>query len=184
MKPSRFRIRDAGDPGDSRARAHSEFGVRNSFFGMDSFTASECPRRDRASPPQRGRNGVGPPSCDPADQPCRYGPAFHPVPGILPRASRRECHPPGTIDNAGQPVGDVQGALVWDRRLDAGNPNPGNIGSDFNRFDFTFWRAPSSRDGPGTALGVRCPCDLIRSGHGGPSAEGDRDSPLGKGGMA
>ncbi len=25
------------------------------------------------------------------------------------------------------------------RRLDAGNPNPGNIGSDFNRFGLDFW---------------------------------------------
>jgi hypothetical protein len=30
-------------------------------------------------------------------------------------------------------------ALVWNRRLDTGNPNPGNIGSDFNRFDLIFW---------------------------------------------
>ena len=30
-------------------------------------------------------------------------------------------------------------ALVWNRKLDAGNPNPGNIGSDFNRFKVKFW---------------------------------------------
>jgi hypothetical protein len=29
--------------------------------------------------------------------------------------------------------------LVWNRKLDSGNPNPGNIGSDFNRFDMRFW---------------------------------------------
>src|SRR5579885_1337653 len=55
MGHSRFRIRDAEDPWDSRARADSElgvrswefgvrgseFGIRSSFFGMDSFTAPE-----------------------------------------------------------------------------------------------------------------------------------------------
>ena len=30
-------------------------------------------------------------------------------------------------------------SLVFSRRLDRGNPNPGNIGSDFNRFDVVFW---------------------------------------------
>src|SRR5579884_3659588 len=36
MPPARFRIRDAEDPSDSRARAHSEYGVRNSFSGIRS----------------------------------------------------------------------------------------------------------------------------------------------------
>src|SRR5579885_1219959 len=57
MEPAIFRIPDAEDPWDSRARADSEFGVRstefrssefvlrNSFFGMDSFTASEATPR-------------------------------------------------------------------------------------------------------------------------------------------
>jgi hypothetical protein len=31
-----------------------------------------------------------------------------------------------------------EGALVWGRKLNTGNPNPGNIGSDFNRFDLRF----------------------------------------------
>ena len=30
-------------------------------------------------------------------------------------------------------------ALTHGRKLDAGNPNPGNIGSDFNRFGLSFW---------------------------------------------
>ncbi len=30
-------------------------------------------------------------------------------------------------------------ALVWNRKLDTGNPNPGNIGSDFGRFGERFW---------------------------------------------
>jgi hypothetical protein len=30
-------------------------------------------------------------------------------------------------------------ALVWSRKLNTGNPNPGNIGSDFNRFGLRFW---------------------------------------------
>jgi len=29
--------------------------------------------------------------------------------------------------------------LVFGRKLDRGNPNPGNIGSDFNRFSMAFW---------------------------------------------
>jgi hypothetical protein len=29
--------------------------------------------------------------------------------------------------------------LIFNRKLDRGNPNPGNIGSDFNRFNFVFW---------------------------------------------
>src|SRR5580658_2588149 len=28
---------------------------------------------------------------------------------------------------------------IWGRTLDRGNPNPGNIGSDFNRFGVDFW---------------------------------------------
>src|SRR5579875_1218829 len=36
MEPSRFRIQDAADPWDSRARADSECGVRNSEFVLRS----------------------------------------------------------------------------------------------------------------------------------------------------
>lgn len=32
-----------------------------------------------------------------------------------------------------------QKALLYGRKLDRGNPNPGNIGEDFNRFEFLFW---------------------------------------------
>ena len=28
-----------------------------------------------------------------------------------------------------------------DRKLDKGNPNPGNLGADFARFGFKFWKA-------------------------------------------
>jgi hypothetical protein len=31
--------------------------------------------------------------------------------------------------------------LLLSRKLDAGNPNPGNIGSDFDRFEIGFWSA-------------------------------------------
>jgi hypothetical protein len=31
--------------------------------------------------------------------------------------------------------------LLFARKLDAGNPNPGNIGSDFNRLGLSFWPA-------------------------------------------
>jgi hypothetical protein len=29
--------------------------------------------------------------------------------------------------------------LVFARKIDRGNPNPGNLGTDFNRFGFEFW---------------------------------------------
>lgn len=32
------------------------------------------------------------------------------------------------------------------RRLDTGNPNPGNIGSDFDRFEMSFWPAVNALD--------------------------------------
>jgi hypothetical protein len=31
--------------------------------------------------------------------------------------------------------------FLFGRKLDAGNPNPGNIGSDFDRFEISFWPA-------------------------------------------
>lgn len=36
--------------------------------------------------------------------------------------------------------------LVQNRKLDSGNPNPGNIGSDFNRLDISFWNAVKTLD--------------------------------------
>jgi hypothetical protein len=33
----------------------------------------------------------------------------------------------------------VKAALTLNRKLDRGNPNPGNIGSDFDRFGFRVW---------------------------------------------
>jgi hypothetical protein len=35
----------------------------------------------------------------------------------------------------------VRSMLMENRRLDSGNPNPGNVGSDFNRFGLKFWDA-------------------------------------------
>jgi hypothetical protein len=32
-----------------------------------------------------------------------------------------------------------RGNLLFGRKLDTGNPNPGSIGSDFNRFGISFW---------------------------------------------
>ncbi len=32
------------------------------------------------------------------------------------------------------------------RKLDSGNPNPGNLGSDFNRFGLVFWNAVDRLD--------------------------------------
>jgi hypothetical protein len=31
--------------------------------------------------------------------------------------------------------------LLFGRKLDTGNPSPGNIGSDYNRFEIDFWTA-------------------------------------------
>ncbi len=45
--------------------------------------------------------------------------------------------------------------LTTGRKLDRGNPNPGNIGSDFNRFGMTFWadvRGLDQRNGRRQAL--------------------------------
>lgn len=36
--------------------------------------------------------------------------------------------------------------LVFNRKLDRGNPNPGNIGADFNRLGLNFWQAVEQRD--------------------------------------
>jgi hypothetical protein len=36
--------------------------------------------------------------------------------------------------------------LVQNRKLDSGNPNPGNLGSDFNRFGLAFWEEVDRRD--------------------------------------
>jgi len=41
------------------------------------------------------------------------------------------------------PAGDLQrlieDELIRGRKLDTGNPNPGNIGADYNRFGLVFW---------------------------------------------
>src|SRR5205807_2046269 len=33
----------------------------------------------------------------------------------------------------------LRAQFLWARLLDKGNPNPGNIGSDFGRFNLVFW---------------------------------------------
>jgi hypothetical protein len=49
--------------------------------------------------------------------------AGHLLQAILPVGLRLICH----------------NALVKNRKPDTGNPNPGNIGSDFARFELVFW---------------------------------------------
>jgi hypothetical protein len=48
------------------------------------------------------------------------------------------------------PAGVLRGAmlemLVQNRKLDTGNPNPGNIGADYNRFGLVFWNVVRSFD--------------------------------------
>lgn len=41
----------------------------------------------------------------------------------------------------------IQQLLSQNRKLDSGNPNPGNIGSDFNRFGIRFWPAVEAVSG-------------------------------------
>lgn len=53
------------------------------------------------------------------------------VQGITPAILRTACHT----------------ALVLNRRLDMGNPNPGNLGADFNRFGLVFWDDVRTLDG-------------------------------------
>jgi hypothetical protein len=41
----------------------------------------------------------------------------------------------------------VQNLFVQGRKLDQGNPNPGNLGSDFGRLGMAFWPAVLALDG-------------------------------------
>ena len=36
--------------------------------------------------------------------------------------------------------------MVQNRKLNQGNPNPGNLGSDFNRFGLVFWNVARNLD--------------------------------------
>ncbi|MGL6094673.1 MAG: hypothetical protein ACRC7O_02580 [Fimbriiglobus sp.] len=45
----------------------------------------------------------------------------------------------------------VRKELLANRKLDRGNPNPGNIGADYNRFGFTFWSAVAEADARNSA---------------------------------
>ena len=40
----------------------------------------------------------------------------------------------------------VRARFLEGRKLDRGNPNPGNLGSDFGRLGFAFWDAVRNRD--------------------------------------
>lgn len=40
----------------------------------------------------------------------------------------------------------LQKQLTRERKLDKGNPNPGNLGADFNRLGFDFWTAVKNVD--------------------------------------
>lgn len=55
---------------------------------------------------------------------------------------------------AGTLSGVIGASLTRGRKLDVGNPNPGNIGSDFNRFGFNFWTVVKAADrrNPGRQL--------------------------------
>jgi hypothetical protein len=48
------------------------------------------------------------------------------------------------------PLPDWQQALqtefLWNRKLDHGNPNPGNIGADFSRLGLDFWQKVEADD--------------------------------------
>lgn len=53
------------------------------------------------------------------------------------------CGPPGTGDAR---MDMLRLRLTTGRKLDAGNPNPGNLGSDFGFFNFDLWAALKARD--------------------------------------
>lgn len=40
----------------------------------------------------------------------------------------------------------LHGELIGGRKLDVGNPNPGNLGSDFGRFGMEFWDVVNARN--------------------------------------
>ena len=43
-------------------------------------------------------------------------------------------------------AGILRAEFIHGRKLDQGNPNPGNIGADFNRLGFTFWQDVLNHD--------------------------------------
>ena len=43
-------------------------------------------------------------------------------------------------------AGILRAEFIHGRKLDQGNPNPGNIGADFNRLGFTFWQDVLTHD--------------------------------------
>src|SRR5438552_1265762 len=47
----------------------------------------------------------------------------------------------------------ARGNLQYGRKLDSGNPNPGNIGADFDRLGLRFWPAVDAEQGPGSNQG-------------------------------
>lgn len=44
----------------------------------------------------------------------------------------------------------VKSNLEWNRKLSRGNPNAGNIGEDFNRFNLVFWSMVVAHDSRNT----------------------------------
>lgn len=57
------------------------------------------------------------------------------------------------LDPALLPI--VQAALTSDRKLDRGNPTPGNLGSDFGRLGMTFWPSVNALHPHNTARAKR-----------------------------
>ena len=53
----------------------------------------------------------------------------------------------GPVVGAGAPMALLRIRLTTGRKLDTGNPNPGNLGADFGYFDFDFWAAVDARPG-------------------------------------
>jgi hypothetical protein len=46
----------------------------------------------------------------------------------------------------------LRDSLLFGRRIDRGNPNPGNLGTDFNRLGIFFWPAVDARHPEGPVL--------------------------------
>jgi hypothetical protein len=104
------------------------------------------PGRDRGGAPRRRQHGAG----------CRY--AAQQVNQayvlLLSAQFQRFCRDLHTecVDHLASGLGPATIRTIFrrqlrlGRKLDTGNPNPGNIGSDFDRFEMSFWPAVLALD--------------------------------------
>jgi hypothetical protein len=97
------------------------------------------PGRDRRRPPQRRRQRAGTAVRDAADQPGIYHVAVGAVAGVLPRSAHGVRQFADAKYHAGSMQPILFEALSLNHKLDRGNPNAGNIGSDFHQLGVRIW---------------------------------------------